>query len=80
MSDKLKATWAACLKDIRMVVDSTPSDEELEEKIGQVAQELWAIEKALNDDGNYLGIVNKVGQSTSYTEYTPGKTKFTTRT
>lgn len=50
--------------DMRLVLDSTPSDEELAKKVHDVRIELEAVDRALADEGTYLGIVDKVSNYT----------------
>lgn len=49
--------------DMQLVLDSTPSDEELAKKVRDVVLELKAVDRALADEGTYLGIVDKVSKS-----------------
>lgn len=46
--------------DMRVIVQSTPSDVELGLKIETIGTELQAIDQALDDEGTYLGMVDKV--------------------
>ena len=48
------------LEGIRLVINASLPDEELEVKAEAVEQELEAIDQALADEGTYLGIVDKV--------------------
>lgn len=52
------------LDDMRLVLESTPSDEELAKKVRDVVAELDAVDRARADEGTYLGIVDKVSKST----------------
>ncbi|CAM9687025.1 unnamed protein product [Ectocarpus fasciculatus] len=47
------------LDDMRLVLESTPSDEELAKKVRDVVEELDAVDRARADEGTYLGIVDK---------------------
>ena len=60
MADARSASRPAFFKDIRLVLDTTPSDAELKAKVQAIAEELKAIDEALDDEGTYLGIVDKV--------------------
>lgn len=56
---KSKQQVESLLAEIRLVVGASLPDEELELKAEAVEQELEAIDKALADEGTYLGIVDK---------------------
>lgn len=48
------------MDDIRLIIESSLSDDDLWRKVGKVQDELQAVELALADEGTYLGIVDKV--------------------
>lgn len=48
------------LADIRLVLESTPSDSQLAAKADAAQMELQAVERALAHEGTYLGIVDDV--------------------
>ncbi|CAM9387494.1 unnamed protein product [Pylaiella littoralis] len=47
------------MDDIRLIIESSLSDNYMMKKISKVRDELQAVELALADDGTYLGIVDK---------------------
>lgn len=60
-SNKRRATPSPRVDDIRTILDSTATDDELVVKIYQVKAELQAVDGAIGDEGSsYLGIVDKV--------------------
>lgn len=51
---------ATRLDGMRLIVESTPSDEELGKTLSELDVELEAIDRALDGNGSYLGILDKV--------------------
>lgn len=58
---KRRIATTSRVDDIRLVLESTSTDDELALKIGHVKTELRAVDGALGENGSsYLGIVDKV--------------------
>lgn len=59
--NKRRTTASSRVDDIRLILESTATDDELAVKIDRVKAELQAVDGALGDEGSsYLGIVDKV--------------------
>ena len=59
--NKRRITTSPRVDDIRLILESTATDDELAGKIHLVKAELQAVDGALGDEGSlYLGIVDKV--------------------
>ena len=60
-ANKRRITTSSRVDGIRLVLESTATDDELAVKIDLVKTELQAVDGALGDEGtSYLGIVDKV--------------------
>lgn len=55
----------ARLDGMRLILESTPSDTELDRTLSDVDAELEAINRALDGNGSYLGIIDKVMSASS---------------
>ena len=65
VAKKRAVTASSRLGDLRLILDSTSTDEELALKVKNATVELQAVVEALGDEGpSYLGIVDKVRLST----------------
>lgn len=51
---------ASRIDDMRLILESTPSDEELGDKLGRVDEEINAIHETIQGNGSYLGIPDEV--------------------